>query len=655
MSSQRIPGRRRASSSWHVQARRRRLRPRSAPVRLRVLGRARREARALMAAGRPIEAGARPRRPDRPERARATSTLALVARLRTCSGRCDRPADAEAVLRHRRARPARLAQSRPLAARSWTRATTPAQRAQRHARTRAAARPLTRRPLRLRAGRSARGAGDWRRRSRPIAARPSAARARAAIAMAEALAVCGRRDEARRRRAALGARLPAPPRRRRRRSPHWLAGQPARGHLRGRARVRRRDRRPGLGRLRPPARPRLALPRRHRRGAALVSRELRAAARERPDRDAPQRARRASPRPRPRRATPPTPRRRSANLTACPTPAAAAPAKSSAWPAPGPPTSSGDRARAVAIADPRPRRRRDARRRRLRRPRPRRARPPRNGSHSDACPRATRSTTRPTASARCWRATCPTRSRRRTRASARDRWPRAARGPRGAVGRRPRQAPVPALRGRADDPLAPAHDGHVARPRRRDWRAPARALARASARGDTTRRPVQRAGARADDRRPHALRPAASRGSGPTSSRRTSTSRRFLRRLRDDDPTRPIGDALLDQRIDRRDRQRVEGRGLLRGRDRPVAARPATSPTRRRWRSSDAPGRGCSESARDGMQDRFERVYGRAGRPCPRCGGREHPRARAGRRQPHDLLVPAMPAVRARSATRAPT
>jgi endonuclease-8 len=95
--------------------------------------------------------------------------------------------------------------------------------------------------------------------------------------------------------------------------------------------------------------------------------------------------------------------------------------------------------------------------------------------------------------------------------------------------------------------------------------------------------------------------------------------RRFLRRLREDDPTRPIGDALLDQRT-------VAGLGTI-------------------WRSEGCfraqldPWRPSSEvsdeealavlhavrppmqvSARDGFQDRLIAVYGRDGRPCPRCG-----------------------------------
>ena len=44
---------------------------------------------------------------------------------------------------------------------------------------------------------------------------------------------------------------------------------------------------------------------------------------------------------------------------------------------------------------------------------------------------------------------------------------RAPEGPRGDRRRRPRQAPVPALRGRPADPLAPADDRQVARARRR--------------------------------------------------------------------------------------------------------------------------------------------------------------------------------------------
>ena len=111
---------------------------------------------------------------------------------------------------------------------------------------------------------------------------------------------------------------------------------------------------------------------------------------------------------------------------------------------------------------------------------------------SEQCPRATRSTTRRTASARCSRATCPTSSRTPHPRFARDRWPERLAGRAVTRGRRARQAPVPALRGRPDDPLAPAHDRLVARARDAR-RAPRRArawlvLRRGDARGRAVRR-----------------------------------------------------------------------------------------------------------------------------------------------------------------------
>ena len=95
---------------------------------------------------------------------------------------------------------------------------------------------------------------------------------------------------------------------------------------------------------------------------------------------------------------------------------------------------------------------------------------------------------------------------------------------------------------------------------------------------------------------------------------------RFLRRLREDDPTRPIGDALLDQRT-------IAGIGNLwkaeacwRRRDRPVARRPARSATTRRSRSSAPRARACRSPRRDGTQTREPSIYRRVGMPCPRCG-----------------------------------
>jgi endonuclease-8 len=94
---------------------------------------------------------------------------------------------------------------------------------------------------------------------------------------------------------------------------------------------------------------------------------------------------------------------------------------------------------------------------------------------------------------------------------------------------------------------------------------------------------------------------------------------RFLRRLREDDPTRPIGDALLDQRT-------IAGIGNLWKSEGCFAAR--IDPWRPAGRVTDEEAlaivRECrprmQQSARDGRQDRFRRIYNAAGRPCPRCG-----------------------------------
>ncbi len=92
----------------------------------------------------------------------------------------------------------------------------------------------------------------------------------------------------------------------------------------------------------------------------------------------------------------------------------------------------------------------------------------------------------------------------------------------------------------------------------------------------------------------------------------------FLRRLRGDDPTRAIGDALLDQRT-------IAGIGNLWKAEGCHAA--GVDPWRPTGRISDdealaivrATRPRMQQSARDGMQDRFRVVYDRAGRPCPRC------------------------------------
>jgi endonuclease-8 len=93
----------------------------------------------------------------------------------------------------------------------------------------------------------------------------------------------------------------------------------------------------------------------------------------------------------------------------------------------------------------------------------------------------------------------------------------------------------------------------------------------------------------------------------------------FLRRLREDDPTRPIGDALLDQRT-------LAGIGNLWKAESCFAA--ALNPWRPSGEVSDVQALAVvgfarermAQSARDGFEARPRAVYRRAGEPCPRCG-----------------------------------
>jgi endonuclease VIII len=94
----------------------------------------------------------------------------------------------------------------------------------------------------------------------------------------------------------------------------------------------------------------------------------------------------------------------------------------------------------------------------------------------------------------------------------------------------------------------------------------------------------------------------------------------FLRRLREDDPTRPIGDALIDQRT-------IAGLGNFWKSEGCFAA--GIDPWRPAGTVSDAEALAIvaecrprmQQSALDGMQSHHRNVYGAAGRPCPRCGG----------------------------------
>ncbi len=95
---------------------------------------------------------------------------------------------------------------------------------------------------------------------------------------------------------------------------------------------------------------------------------------------------------------------------------------------------------------------------------------------------------------------------------------------------------------------------------------------------------------------------------------------RFLRRLREDDPTRALGDALLDQRT-------VAGIGNVWKAEGCHGA--AIDPWRALRDVSDAEALAVIEDVRPRMRRAAEasradagdrRVYDRAGRPCPRCG-----------------------------------
>jgi endonuclease-8 len=108
-------------------------------------------------------------------------------------------------------------------------------------------------------------------------------------------------------------------------------------------------------------------------------------------------------------------------------------------------------------------------------------------------------------------------------------------------------------------------------------------------------------------------------GLGPDILAPEFDERRFLRLLREDDPTRPIGDALLDQRT-------IAGIGNLWKVEGCFEAR--VDPWRPAGSVSDAEAlaivAACrprmQQSATDGDQRRHRRIHGRAGRPCPRCG-----------------------------------
>jgi endonuclease-8 len=107
---------------------------------------------------------------------------------------------------------------------------------------------------------------------------------------------------------------------------------------------------------------------------------------------------------------------------------------------------------------------------------------------------------------------------------------------------------------------------------------------------------------------------------GPDIIRDDFDERVYLRRLREDDPTRPIGDALLDQRT-------VAGLGPVWRSEACFLA--GVDPHRVTGTVGDEEAlalvRGIREPMRasargEGAPGRARAVYGRGGRPCPRCG-----------------------------------
>ncbi len=119
----------------------------------------------------------------------------------------------------------------------------------------------------------------------------------------------------------------------------------------------------------------------------------------------------------------------------------------------------------------------------------------------------------------------------------------------------------------------------------------------------------------------------------------------ILRRLRTDDPTRPIGDTLLDQRV-------LAGIGNLWKCEGCFAA--GIDPWRRTGdvsdeeasRSSMRPVRGCSSPPWTACRTSSRSSTGSPGSRVRAAGSLEHPLTRAGRRQPDDILVSTMSALR---------
>jgi endonuclease-8 len=108
-------------------------------------------------------------------------------------------------------------------------------------------------------------------------------------------------------------------------------------------------------------------------------------------------------------------------------------------------------------------------------------------------------------------------------------------------------------------------------------------------------------------------------GLGPDVLADEFDSARFLRRLREDDPTRPIGDALLDQGT-------VAGLGTIWRSEGCFAA--GIDPWRPTGEVTDGEAMAVVDAVRprmmrsgsEGYEPRDIHVYGHGGRPCRRCG-----------------------------------
>ena len=108
-------------------------------------------------------------------------------------------------------------------------------------------------------------------------------------------------------------------------------------------------------------------------------------------------------------------------------------------------------------------------------------------------------------------------------------------------------------------------------------------------------------------------------GLGPDILADALDERRILQRLREDDPTRTIGDALLDQRTLAGIGNMWKCEGCWESGIDPWRAAGSVSDDELLAILRDTRPR-MQHSAVHGMRARKDQVYGRAGRPCPRCG-----------------------------------